>query len=358
MTHPPFIRFSPLSHAPHSFLSLSLYIFVFPGHSGGWIRSLGGSARYDALAFVYLFHSQPPRDTLGGGFVHLADPRVTTRWPLSICFAPSHPETLWEVDSSTWRVRALRRVGLYPFISLPASQRHSGGWIRPLGESARYDALVFIYLFHFQPPRDTLGGGFVYGWRIRALQRVGLCLFVSFPATQRHSGGWIRPLDESARYDALAFIYLFRFQPPRDTLGGGFVHLASPHVTTRWSLSTYFASSHPETLWGVDSFPWRICALRCVGIYPFISFPAAQRHSGGWTRLLDESARYDTLVFICLFRSQPPRDTLGGGFVCLANLHVTTCWLYLLRSLPSRDTLEGGFVCLVNLCIICDRDDK
>jgi hypothetical protein len=98
--------------------------------------------------------------------------------------------------------------------------------------------------------------------------------------------------------------------------------------------------------------------LRRVGIYPFISFPAAQRHSGGWTRPLDESACYDALVFICLFRSQPPRDTLGGGFVCLANLHVTTCWLYLLRSLPSRDTLEGGFVCLVNLCIICDRDDK
>jgi hypothetical protein len=248
------------------------------------------------LVFIYLFHSQPPRDTLGGGFVHLASPRVTTRWSLSIYFVPSHPETLWGVDSFTWRICALRRVGIYLLILLPATQRHSGGWICPVGESARYDALVFIYLFHSQPPRDTLGGGFV--------------------------------------------------------------HLASPHVTTRWSLSAYFAPSLPETLWGVDSFPWRICALRRVGIYPFISFPAAQRHSGGWTRLLDESARYDALVFICLFRSQPPRDTLGGGFVCLVNLHVTMCWLYLLRSLPSRDTLEGGFVCLVNLCIICDRDDK
>jgi hypothetical protein len=252
-------------------------------HSGRWIRPLGESARYDALVFIYLFRFQPPRDTLGGGFVHLADPRVTTRWPLSICFAPSHPETLWGVDSSTWRVRALRRVGLYPFISLPASQRHSGGWIRPLGESARYDALVFIYLFHFQPPRDTLGGGFVYladprvttrwplsicfapshpetlwevdssTWRVRALRRVGLYPFISLPASQRHSGGWIRPLGESARYDALVFIYLFHFQPPRDTLGGGFVHLADPRVTMRWYLSIYFVPSRPETLWGVDS---------------------------------------------------------------------------------------------------------
>jgi hypothetical protein len=249
------------------------------------------------------------------------------RWSLSTYFTPSLPETLWEVDSSTWRVRALRRVGLYPFILFPATQRHSGGWIRSLGESARYDALVFIYLFYSQPPRDTLGGGFVrlanprvtmrwslsiyfvpshpetlWGvdsstWRVRTLRRVGLCLFVSLPATQRHSGGWIRPLGESARYDALVFIHLFCSQPTRDTLGGGLVRLTSPRVTTRWSLSAYFAPSLPETLWEVGLSAWRICTLRRVG-------------------------------------------------------------LYLLRSLPSRDTLEGGFVCLVNLCIICDRDDK
>jgi hypothetical protein len=269
-------------------------------HSGGWIRSLGGSARYDALAFVYLFRSQPPRDTLGGGFVHLASPRVTTRWSLSIYFASSLPETLWGVDSSTWRVRALRRVGLYLLISLPTSQRHSGGWIRSLGGSARYDALAFVYLFRSQPPRDTLGGGFVHlasprvttrwslsiyfasslpetlwgvdssTWRVHTLRHVGLYLLISLPASQRHSGGWIRSLGGSVRYDALVFIHLFRSQPPRDTLGGGLVRLTTPRVTTRWSLSAYFAPSLPETLWEVGSSAWRICTLRRVGFIYFV----------------------------------------------------------------------------------------
>jgi hypothetical protein len=157
------------------------------------------------------------------------------------------------------------------------------------------------------------------GWRIRALRRVGLYLLISLPTSQRHSGRWIRPLGESARYDALVFIYLFRFQPPRDTLGGGFVHLADPRVTTRWPLSICFTPSHPETLWGVDSFTWRIRALRRVGLCLFVSLPATQRHSGRWIRPLGESARYDALVFIHLFRFQPPRDTLGGGFVRLAS---------------------------------------
>ena len=114
-------------------------------------------------------------------------------------------------------------------------------------------------------------------------------------------------------------LHLFLPQLSEDTSEGGLICLVNLCVMTHWSLSIYFAPSHPETLWG-------------VGLS------------------LGEPVHYDTLA-LHSFLPWPSKDTSEGGLVCVVGLHVTMCWT-LSIFLPAVQRHSGRWIHLLgkSLC--------
>ena len=193
--------------------------------------------------------------------------------------------------------RAPRRVGLFLFISFPAIQSSSGGWTRS-------------------------------PWRVRAPRRVGLYLFPFQPSRVSLEGG-LAHLGESARHGALAFIYFFSSHPEflwRVDL----LTLASPRATARWPLSISFPAIQSSS-GGWTRSPWRVRVPWHIGLSFSISFPAFQRSSGRWACSLGESVCHGALAFIYFVPSLPEylwKVGLLAWYVCTLQCIgcATRCW--------------------------------
>jgi hypothetical protein len=251
----------------------------------------------------------------------LASPRATARWSLSISF-PAFQRSSGRWTCSPWQVCAPRRVGLYLFLFQPSRVPLEGG-LAHLGESARHGVLAFLFYFIPSLPEILWKVGSL-AWRVRAPRRVGLYLFLFQPSRVPLEGG-LAHLGESARHGALAFLFLFHSQPSRDPLEGGLASLASPRATACWPL--------------------------------FLSFPAFQSSSGGWTRS-PWRVRVPRRVGLYVLCPQPSRDPLEGGLVHLASLRAMARWpffFYFIPSLPEilwKVGLLAWYVCTLQ-CIGC-----
>jgi hypothetical protein len=269
------------------------------------------------------------------------------RWPFFFYFIPSLPEILWKVGSLAWRVRAPWRVGLYLFRFQPSRDSLEGG-LAHLGKSTRHGALAFIYFFSSHPE---------FLWRVDLLTLASphamACwsFFFYFIPSLPEILWKVGSLTWRVCAPRRVGLYLFLFQPSRVPLEGGLTHLGESmcHGTLAF---ISFISSLPEFLWRVDLLT--LVSPHATVCWPLRTLsPAFQGSPGRWARSLGEPACHGTLAFLFLFHSQPSRDLLEGGLARLASPCAMACWL-LFTLFPAFQSTSGRWACLLGKSAHCN----